>query len=1404
MTSIKLCSLCICFAIFSIMRIEVHAQTKLWGLSETGGSTGGGFIYSTNNDGTGLTIQKEFIIDYPGATLAGQPTLAPNGKLYFTTTKGGINNTGVLAEFDPSTGVYTKKLDFTGPNGQSPTSGLLLASNGKMYGVTPYGGAFGQGLIYEFDPTTGTQTLKAHFIHDNNVNIGGLANPNGKLMEASDGYLYGMTAYGGTSNYGGIYRCHLNGSFQYTYYTNTVNLYTGTFGNTPGGLVQALNGKLYGILRAGGVSQNPVLFEFNPISAAYTVKYTFSAASQGQAAMATMMLGTDGKLYGTTQLGGANGNGVIFQYDPATSIYTKKADFNFGWSPSGDLVQASNGKVYGMCDRALFQFDLATSSLTQIADLSQFGYQARGGVVQASNGKLYGATTSGPGTFFEFDLSTSTTLKKFDFGASPMGSTPSGKLTRATNGKFYVTTTLGGLNNVGTLFEFDPSTVTLTKKIDFSSATSGATPIGSLSLGFNGKLYGTTLSGGANGGGTLFEFDPSTGTLITKVNLVCANGCAPLGGLVQTTNGKMYGTTNNGGANSAGVIFEFDPVAGTYNKKKDLGFYPSGFGGMPKGDLIVATNGLIYGTGGSGTTSSATGVIFEYNPSTAGLAVRYQFSSTVGYGMAGSVIQAANGKLYGLAISGGLGAGALFEFDPATSAFYSYPFPNTPVDGITPSGSLVQSDNGKFYGVTSKGGTGGVGVLFEFDRTTSTYTKKIDFNSAASSGYYDLQLLLDIPKLNQTISFGALPSKTYGDASFNPATASSSLPVTYNSSNPAVAVGGTSITVVGAGTTTITATQGGNAYYYPAPPIQQTLTVNKATLLATSNASKVYGSVNPALAISYNGFVGSDNASIIDTPPIATTSAGQYANAGSYAITVTGGADNNYLVTPVNGTLTISQAGIIVTANNQSKTYGAPIPSLTLTYSGFLGTDNSSVIDTPPSASCSVSTCSNVGTYAITLSGGIDNNYSMSYVNGNLSVTPAVLTATAGSLSRTFGSATLPTVTYTGFVCSDTPAVLDLPPVVSTSNCLDTGTYAVTPTGGNDNNYSFSYVGGTLTVTKATLTVAVNNSSRNYGSANPSFSFSYSGFQCSDNASVINTTLPASTVADSSSPPGDYPVSVSGWSDNNYNFSYVNGIMSILKLNQTISFTAPGNICNGSSFGLTGSSTSGLSISYASSNGNIISIFGGTASGTSAGSATITASQPGNTYYNSAPDVIQTINVLSNGGSITTDKGTNICKTGSTTLFAGAGSSYLWSPGGATSSYIIATDVGTYSVNYVNSNGCGASASITIIRSGTNCTNFRVASDDIDTTVVDPNPNALFGVSPNPASKEILVRLSAVATSDSPVSFTDMLGHQRKLVVVEKGQQEKKIPISDLEPGSYVVNIRDGKRYRQRILVITN
>jgi len=761
------------------------SQVELWGFGFSKNNDDIGIIYKINSLVDNKNIGYKFSFYNNCWSPNGDLFMASNGKFYGMTSEGGKYEKGVIFEYSPMSDSVINKIDFDGiNNGASPMGSLIQATNGKMYGMTNYGGTSYLGVIFEFDPITESITKKVDF---DGINKG--ANPRGSLIQASNGKLYGMTYYGGANNKGVL--------FEFDLLTNTFIKKvdfggTNNGGNPNGSLMQASNGKLYGMTFWGGSNGDGVIFEYDPVTNTFVKKIDFDI-NIGRHPFGSLMQATNGKLYGMTFIGGAKYQGTLFEYNPVTNNSIVKVNFdgiNKGANPYGSLMQASNGELYGMTatggqkgNGILFKYDIVNDSLITKVDFEKTnkGNNPQGSLIQASNGKLYGMTREGGisnrGILFEYNPVNDLFIKKVDFFNLKNGAGPKGTILQATNGKLYGVTTYGGENipswgiGCGVLFEYDLVTNTFTKKADFDRVTTGELPQGSLIQASNGKLYGLAYGGGINNNGVLYEYDITADTLIKKVDFDgAAKGAFPWGSLMQANNGKLYGMTGGGGINYQGVLFEYDPNMNSFSKKVDFDKYYTGE--KPFGALIQAINGKLYGMTRDGGIH-AEGVLFEYDPVTNIFTKKVDFNGNIGSFPIGSLTQVSNGKMYGMTTTNGkYGKGTLFEYDPVTNIIsIKVSFGKTineSNNGKNPNGSLVLASNGKLYGTTGLGGAFGSGVFFEYDPVSDTFVKKIDLNEIKADYYGHLIELsgpVSTPYLTHSVGFKLkiLPNPNKGE-----------------------------------------------------------------------------------------------------------------------------------------------------------------------------------------------------------------------------------------------------------------------------------------------------------------------------------------------------------------------------------------------------------------------------------------------------------------------------------------------------------------------------------------------------------------------------------------------------------------------------------------------------------------
>ncbi len=280
--------------------------------------------------------------------------------------------------------------------------------------------------------------------------------------------------------------------------------------------------------------------------------------------------------------------------------------------------------------------------------------------------------------------------------------------------------------------------------------------------------------------------------------------------------------------------------------------------------------------------------------------------------------------------------------------------------------------------------------------------------------------------------------------------------------------------------------------------------------------------------------------------------------AGTYTVTVTA-TDQ---AAPSSGAkasfhLAVHPASLSIAANNQSNAYGAPTPTLTVSYTGFVNGDTPASLATSPTLTTTASASSPVGSYAITVGGAVGANYIVSYTGGTLTVTPAPLTVTA-NLSMIYGGP-LPALTaiYSGFVNGDTAASLTAQPTLATTASARSpvGTYPITVNGARDANYTISFAPGSLTVSPAPLTITANNRSKVYGAPTPTLTVSYTGFVNRDTAASLTTLPIVTTTASASSPVGSYAIAAAGAADPNYAITYAAGALTVIPFVSTATVT---------------------------------------------------------------------------------------------------------------------------------------------------------------------------------------------------------------------------------------------------------
>ncbi len=355
-----------------VLSLSVFSQVpQFWGMTGVGGTYGGGTIFKINGDGSGYQLVYSFDT-LSGASPQGNMVFS-NGKFYGVTWSGGIWNHGVLFSFDPSNSTFTDLYDFDINSGYQNAGSLLMASNGVLYGMNTFGGVYLYGTLFSYDINTSQFSL----IHEFN-NFDGVW-PTDNLVESADHLLYGLTAFGGTYGLGVLFSIDIsNNSFVKHYSFNQ-----SSGGDPQGDLIQASDGKFYGMTSGGGAGNYGVLFNYDPDSNVYHGLHYFDS-TDGRLAVSGLLQAENGILYGLTYQGGISNKGVMFSFDPVSLSFNKLVDFtgtSNGSYPQWNLIQASDRKLYGLTygggiygGGVIFSYDIDNNSFSKVKDMGRSSY----------------------------------------------------------------------------------------------------------------------------------------------------------------------------------------------------------------------------------------------------------------------------------------------------------------------------------------------------------------------------------------------------------------------------------------------------------------------------------------------------------------------------------------------------------------------------------------------------------------------------------------------------------------------------------------------------------------------------------------------------------------------------------------------------------------------------------------------------------------------------------------------------------------------------------------------------------------------------------------------------------------------------------------------------------------------
>ena len=659
------------------------------------------------------------------------------GEYWGVTREGGVGGAGSVYKIDEdaSNPTIVHSFAFEVP-GADPDEAKLVELNGLLYGTTEGGGFEGQGTLYSYNPSTG-EAISLVFFNEN---------VNGQFpisaVRAQNGKIYGLTSDGGPNDGAGTI-------FEYDPVADTIVVITVFDGLEFTGeecrITFAADGTLYVISQEGGVEGDGLFFEVDINTGQTQILHEFvnsDPAKEGRRPNGELVEFSPGVFYGTTRFGGTDNDGVLYKFDTNTGIYTKLVDFSentTGESSYSGLLLASNQKMYGTTEEGsggsglIYEFDPISETLSVLHVFTgNDGAFPQSGLVEASSGILYGLTEFGgvndEGTLFEYNLNTSTFTKKVDFEQGTVGFRPNGEFWQASDGKLYATLSSGAISS-GTVFAYTPGATDIQVVVEFETAIEGSEPTDQLCLGQNGKVYGFTTDGGAADRGVLFEIDPATGQYTVLHDFVNLADGRTLEGPLATIGNVIYGVASNGGdstgATSVGTLFSYDLDSDVFTVEH---LFEDATGRNPGAGLIVTSQGTLVGT--ALNESAVTGNIFEFDPATGTFTVLFEFDITVtGSFVKAPLLEYQPGVFYGTLTNFNFNTdGAVFKYDRNTDTYtLIHEFMGGTLDGENPETPLLLAQDGLIYGTTNSGGIDGDGILFSIDPATDVFNVVLNF-----------------------------------------------------------------------------------------------------------------------------------------------------------------------------------------------------------------------------------------------------------------------------------------------------------------------------------------------------------------------------------------------------------------------------------------------------------------------------------------------------------------------------------------------------------------------------------------------------------------------------------------------------------------------------------------------------
>ena len=499
-----------------------------------------------------------------------------------------------------------------------------------------------------------------------------------------------------------------NGSFSFSTGLTSGNTYDVTVqSQTPGLSCSAGNGS--GTIGSSNVTSVVVSCALIPFSVSGTVSglsTNESVTLQNNAGDTLIVSGNGAFTFATSQTTGATYDVTVQSHTPGITCPVNNG--------SGTIASSNVTSIVVSCaagtESVLHSFGSSTTD----------GVLPDAGLVMDGAGNLYGTTEGGgasvQGTVFEIDAA-GTESVLYSFAGNTDGSSPQADLLRDSAGNLYGTTFSGGASSAyGTVFKISAAgTESIVHSFTAPVTGDGESPLAGLVMDNAGNLYGTTYVGGAHNDGAVFKIDAAGTESVLYSFPIGTNGNAnPSGSLIMDSSGNLYGTTVFGGANNGGTVFR---ISATGSESIVYSFGSSASDGWyPESRLIMDSDGNLYGTTTDGGASNG-GTVFKIGTDgTEGVLHSFGSSAADGLNPRAGLVLGSDGNLYGTTYAGGAnGDGTVFKISVGGTESVLYSFGSSASDGMNPVGGLAIDSVGNLYGTTSRGGVNNDGTVFKIN-----------------------------------------------------------------------------------------------------------------------------------------------------------------------------------------------------------------------------------------------------------------------------------------------------------------------------------------------------------------------------------------------------------------------------------------------------------------------------------------------------------------------------------------------------------------------------------------------------------------------------------------------------------------------------------------------------------------